>query len=441
MGAEKVEVIHTGYEPRPLQEKLHILLRRFNVLVCHRRFGKTVFAINEQIDQALRCEAKNPQYAYFAPTYSQAEKVAWEYIKEYTKKLPGVKVNESKLTITIFRKDRGDKIKIILMGAENIDAARGMYFDGVILDEFGDMDPRIWSQVIRPALMDRGGWAIFIGTPKGQNHFYDIYQVAKKQSANQNSDWFVALFKASETGILNEADLFAAKLEMDEDDYEQEFECSFTAANKGAYFGKLLLEAEQNGRIRDVPYDASLPVYTWWDLGIADSTAIWFTQPYSFSEHRVIDYHEDSGVGLDVYAREIQAKKYIYREHILPHDGGARSLETGKTRQETLRELLGQNPTVLKKHGVADGIQACRMILPKCYFDEKKTERGRECLKNFQKKWDAKNKIFSSAPLHNWASHGADAFRTFAMGHREESKIDKRNRPRTSMSEYDVLGR
>lgn len=435
--ASNVEVVRTGYSPRPLQQKLHVAMKRFNVLVCHRRFGKTVFSINELIDRSLRNTRKNPQYAYFAPFYSQAKKVAWDYLKEYTKHMPNVKVNESELTITIFRRDRDDRVKIMLMGADNIDAARGMYFDGVILDEYADMDPQIWTKVLRPALSDRMGWAIFIGTPKGQNHFYDVFLAAKRLG----KEWFTAVYKASETGIIPKTELEANRAIMSEDEYEQEYECSFAAALTGAYYGKQMEKLESQGRITKVPYDPALAVDTFWDLGMDDSTAIWMIQHHRF-EFRVINYIEDNGLGLESYVRMLFDTGYSFRRHYLPHDAAVRELGTGVSRQETLKNLGLRHITVLPKHNVADGISASRLVIPKCWFDYENCEVGINALKNYTKKWDAKNKVYMNTPLHNWASHGADAWRQFAMGMKpERDDVDVRRLPRSTKSDYDILGR
>ena len=187
------QIVTTGYSPRPLQAKIHRELKRFNVLVCHRRFGKTHLCLNEIIDRGLRCPHRNPQYSYVAPTYGQAKRVAWSILKEYVKDLPNLEINESELRIDIPRPHLGDHVRILLLGAENPGSVRGIYLDGVVLDEFAEMSPVIWSQVLRPALSDRLGWAIFIGTPKGTNAFYDLYRAAQ-----ENKEWYSAIFRASE---------------------------------------------------------------------------------------------------------------------------------------------------------------------------------------------------------------------------------------------------
>lgn len=434
-----VKKIETGYTPRVLQEKMHSALKRFNVIVCHRRFGKTVFSVNEMIDQALRCKRKDPQYAYVAPTYGQAERIAWDMLKNFTKDIPGVEYNQAKLMCTIPRPHMNDRIKFFLLGAENPDTIRGMYLDGAILDEFAEMDPRVWGQVIRPALSDRMGWAIFIGTPRGQNHFYDIHQVALK---NDSGNWYTVVYKASQTGIIPPEELKGMKAEMSDEEYLQELECSFTAALIGAYYGKIINEIEAEGKIAKIDHDPALLVDTFWDLGVGDTTAIWFIQQYR-TEIRVIDYLEMGGEGLPYYAKKIKEghrSKYNYRDHHWPHDGGSRDLSTGKERSTTMREL-GVRVSVAKRHSIEDRIDATRRMLPKCYFDREKCERGIQALKNYQRKWDPKNKIFLDKPLHDWSSHGSDAFGLAAMVMRpgDDRLSEKRNLPRIAETNYDIF--
>lgn len=402
MATQAAEIISSGYEPREHQAQVHLDLKRFNVLVCHRRFGKTVLGINELVDCAMECQLERPRFAYIAPLYKQAKQVAWDYLKAYTPFAEAVYESELRVDLP------GDR-RIQLFGADNPDALRGIYLDGVVVDEYGQMRPVVWTQILRPALADRLGWAIFAGTPKGKNAFADLYEAAVA-----DPDWYAAMFKASETGIVNASELQAARRDMSDEEYEQEFECSFTAAIVGAYYAKELAKADADGRIKAVPYDPSVPVHTAWDLGIGDSNAIWFLQRVANEVHW-IDYLENSGQGLDWYVRELQAKPYVYGTHLLPHDAEARELGTGKTRVETLA-TLGMKVKVVPIHRVDDGIHAVRQWLPLSWFDAQKCERGLEALRNYRREWDEKNGIFRSHPLHDWASHGADAARTAAMG-------------------------
>jgi len=434
----EVQQLSTGYNPRPHQVYLHNNFKRFNVVCAHRRFGKTVTVINELLDKALQNDHHNPQYFYIAPTFGAAKRIAWDYLKDFTKMLPGMKTNEAELRLEIPRPDRGDKIKIILLGAENPNAVRGVYADGVVIDEYAECDPIIWSQVIRPALSDRLGWCIFIGTPKGRNHFYDIFH--KTQGLD---DWFHAMFKASETKIIPESELMAARNTMSEEEFDQEYEVSFTAALVGSYYNKYLAALNEKGRLHAVvPHEPALPVYTAWDLGIGDATAIWFYQKF-MNEVRLIKYYENNGKGLSHYAEIVKSTKWVFETHYLPHDAAARDLSSGETRQKTMEQLLGKGTTkIVPRQNVDDGIHAVRMLLPKCVFDGKETKEGIECLLNYQKAYDSKNKIFKNSPLHDWSSHCADAFRVLAMGYEDPArKVARSNLPRQAESAYNVYGR
>jgi phage terminase large subunit len=420
-----MQKISTGYRPRPLQAEIHRRLARFNVLVCHRRFGKTVLCINELIDKALSCSLDRPRYAYVAPLYRQAKQAAWDYLKAYTGPLPGTKFNETELRV-----DLPNGARIQLFGADNPDALRGIYLDGVVLDEYGQMTPRVWTEVLRPALADRQGWAVFIGTPRGRNAFHTVFEHAQSQPR-----WHAALYRASETGILPAAELQAARDDMAEEEYEQEFECSFQAAIAGAYYGKLMSEAMADGRIGAAPWDPVLPVHTGWDLGIGDSTAIWFAQQVGREIHW-IDFYEASGVGLDHYAKMLGEKPYVWGEHLVPHDAAARELGTGKTRVETLA-TLGLRVRVVGLNAVDDGINAVRNLMPRSWFDAEKCSVGLEALKNYRREWDERLGVFRPRPLHDWSSHAADAARTMAMGLRPDKSAQ--NLPPTADGGYEVF--
>jgi hypothetical protein len=396
-----VELV-SPYEVRDQFKPLHARSTRWFVGVAHRRAGKTVADINELVIGALKCDLTNPRFAYVAPQLNQAKDIAWVYLKEYTAFL-SPKINESELWVEL---PGGKRIRIY--GADNPDRLRGIYLDGVVLDEFGDMDPTIWSQVIRPALSDRKGWACFIGTPKGKNTFHRLWT-----EAEGDPDWTRLMLKASETGLLDAKELSDARKMMSEDEYAQEYECSFEAAVKGAYYGKEMNDAEE--RIASVPYDPRLPVHTAWDLGVADSTVIWFAQ-VAGRETRLIDVLKGEGVGLDWYAKELQSRDYLWGNHYLPHDVEVRELGTGKSRKEVLAGL-GIKATVCPNIPIADGIQAVRMLLPTCWFDKDKCKHGIEALRMYRREFDEKRQEFRVNPLHDWTSHYADALRYFAVAH------------------------
>jgi len=413
--ASTVELV-SPYEVREQFMPLHGRKTRWFIGVAHRRAGKTVADINELVIGATKCRRPNPRFAYVAPQLNQAKDIAWVYLKEYTAFL-NPKINESELWVEL---PGGARIRIY--GADNPDRLRGIYLDGVVLDEFGDMDPTIWTQVIRPALSDRKGWACFIGTPKGKNTFHRLWV-----EAEDDPDWTRLMLKASETRLLDQKELADARKMMSDDEYAQEYECSFDAAVRGAYYGKELNEAEAGDRITSVPYDPRLQVHTAWDLGVADSTVVWFVQTVG-RETRFIDVLKGEGVGLDWYAKQLQDRPYVWGNHYLPHDVEVRELGTGKSRKEVL-EGLGISVTVCPNIPVADGIQAVRMLLATSWFDRAKCKEGIEALRMYRREFDDKRQEFRVNPLHDWTSHYADAARYFAVAHQERSTsvMKKRN--------------
>ena len=395
------------YKPRALQKILHgqIDKHRFSVIVLHRRAGKTVMAINHMLRAALTNKYLNPRYAFISPYRLQGKATAWDYIKQFAAKIPGTKFNESEL-----RCDLANGARITILGAENDQAIRGISLDGCVFDETQSIKPTIFPEVIRPALADRKGWCIFIGTPKGRNNFYQLYEQAKK-----NPKWYACTYKASETDILDEEELQAAKDVMSKDLYEQEFECSFQAAITGSYYGTIIEDLVREKRMVSNLYDEDIDVETWWDLGINDQTAIWFVQRYK-KEIRLIDYYENTSHGLDHYADVLKNKGFEYSTHIFPHDVKVRELGNyAKTRLEALLDL-GIVGEVAPKLSIEDGIESVRRNLINCWFDKDKCGTGIEYLKAYQKKWDDKAQVFKSKPQHSYASHCADAFRTGIAG-------------------------
>ena len=540
---KNIKKIKTGYVPRKIQLHLHQTLRRFNVMICHRRFGKTVLAVNQIIHRAICNPLKNPQYAYIAPTYKQAKLIAWQYFVDYTRHLPNVKANKSELTIYIERPDRicpltGEKdpdvIKLMLIGADDPDAIRGLYLDGGAIDEFAQCDPIIWGQIIRPALADRKKiaremgikydwannllepWIIFIGTPKGQNHFYRRYQSAQasekfcreyekshdlEEEEEQWADlekvhgityetsqvelkdilekisqevvddykrwrkysistqWFTAIYKASETGILALDEIEEMIEDLSKEEVEQELECSFTAAILGSYYGHLLVKAEEKGQICDLKYDPRYPVETFWDLGVGDKCTIWFRQKIGGKYH-YIDYYENNGKGVQHYIKVLDAKAswdgketevdeneemvlgygYRYGRHIWPHDGKVQEFGSGQSRQETARKQ-GLTVFIQPKQRIDDRINATRDRIKISYFDKEKCARGIECLYNYQKEFDSKLMVFKKTPKHDWSSHASDSFGYSALDDRdfEFQDVTDRYKPVQSNGDYDEL--
>ncbi len=406
-----VKRIVIPYKPREAFAGFHFRHQRWGCLVAHRRAGKTVACINDLIRRAFVDDKENGRYAYIAPYHSQAKSIAWDYLLRYTAEVR-TQANASELWVELLN---GARIR--LFGADNPDALRGLYLDGVVLDEFADMRPRVWGEIIRPLLADREGWAVFIGTPKGHNSFYDIWRTAK-----EHESWFCATVKASTSGLLPAHELQDAARGMTQDQYDQEFECSFEAAILGAYYGKEMREAEDSGRISAVPWDRAMAVYTAWDLGYHDDTAIWFYQ-VSQTEIHLIDYYAASGLSVDDYAREVTGKPYRYGKHWLPHDARAKTLASGgRSIIEQLGVHLG-GPSmmgIVPNLSVQDGIQAVRLMLPRCWFDKDSTYEATELLKQYQREWDEDRKAFRDKPRHDHTSHCADALRMLAVSWQQE---------------------
>lgn len=370
------------------------------------------------LDAAVRCDKKikkDGRFGYVAPYYVQAKDAAWTYAKRFAMLIPGAEINESELRIDFSH--NGARLR--LYGADNYDRMRGSYFDGVILDEYGDMHPAAWPEVVRPMLADRRGWAVFIGTPKGRNDFHAVWQksILKPGQEGYEPGWFSLMLKSSDSGLVDEDEIESIRATLTPEQFEQEMECNFDAAIQGAYYGKEIVEAERLGRIGVVEVDPVLPVHTAWDLGIGDSTAIWFFQ-VAPDGIRVVDFYENHGQGLPHYAAQLRSRGYNYGVDWVPHDARARELGSGRTRVETLIEL-GRKPRVVPGHTVMDGINAARVSFGSFWFDGARTKPGIEALRQYRAEYDEKTKAFKNNPRHDWTSHAADAFRYMAMAWKE----------------------
>ena len=398
--------ISTGYAPRDPQKEIHKSIKdnRWTVAVAHRRMGKTVCAINQLIHSALKCDKKNPQFAFISPTYNQSKRLAFDYLKEYTRPL-GAKVNVAELRVDFMGR------RISLYGADNPDSLRGIYLDGVCIDEVAQIHPNLFTEVIRPALSDRKGWALFLGTPKGANSFKALRDFADDPI---NDNWNLLEFKASQTGLIAEDELKDAEKSMGINAYNQEYECSFDSPIVGSYYGEMIKDIDGRNHIREIPSEASTQKYTAWDLGISDSTSIWVCETIG-GEVRLLDYYENHGQSLDHYIAWLDENGYRDYVHILPHDVQVRELQTGKSRYEFLTEA-GLNIDICPKHSVEDGIMAVRKMLPNAWFNKETTKFGLECLRNYRRVFNDKLNVFMEKPLHDWSSHCADAFRYLAIG-------------------------
>jgi phage terminase large subunit len=316
-----------------------------------------------------------------------------------------------------------------VVGSDNYESLVGSTPCGVVFSEWALADPNAWA-FLRPILVENDGWVIFITTPRGVNHAKTTFDLA-----SQDNNWFVQLLSNNETHVFTEQELETELKELQHDYgveegnalFRQEYHCSWLSALVGAYYGSHLDLAHRTGRICAVPIDRAVLVHTGWDLGVSDSTAIWFVQVVGRERH-LVDYHEGSGVGLDEYAKILQQKQqkygWVYGTHYFPHDVQARELgNKGLSRVDTLRGL-GIKPHVVPAHNKNDAINATRRLLDIAWIDEKRCERGLNALRNYRRAWDEQLKMFRDRPLHDWASHGADSLATFACGFR-----DLRERP------------
>jgi hypothetical protein len=374
------------------------------VLNCHRRFGKSILIILHLIKKALTNTKKNPRYYLIGPTFVSIKRVCWDYLKQYAGCIPGTTFNETEL-----RCDLPNGARITLLSSEDPDKIRGIYADGVCIDECSQMNPVLWNEILRPALSDRKGFAYFISTPQGMsNIFYDLYQ-----HALGDPEWLAYTAKASETKIIDQEELDAAKAQMGDTKYKQEFECDWIANIEGSIYGDIIKKLEEDKQITKVAYDPALEVHTAWDLGVDDQTVIIFFQLLG-NQILIIDYYENNREGLPHYVQVIKSKDYIYGEHYAPWDIDITEFSTGKTRKEVAYQL-GIRFRVLPKLNLEDGIHSLKMILPKCWIDNEKAKPLVDALRQYHRKYNEKMKMFSTKPVRDWSSHACDAARYLAM--------------------------
>lgn len=409
------------FEPRPYQVPLLKALdsgikRAF--CVWHRRAGKDKTYFNIVVKEALK---RVGTYFYLFPTYAQGRKVLWDgmdndgfkFIHHIPKQLiKSIHSQEMKVTL-----NNGSVIQIV--GTDDPDRIRGTNAIGWVFSEYAWHNPIVWTAIATPVLRANSGWAIFNTTPFGKNHAYDLWS-----SIQDDDAWFKQLLTIEDTynfdgnHIVTKEDIENdKKLGMSDEFIEQEYYCSFTANSQGFYYLKYITEAYKDGRITNVPYDSTIPVDTWWDIGVGDSTAIWFTQTVNKEIH-IIDYYENNSQGIEHYVKYLQSQPYYYNSWNFPHDMANIEFGTGRSRIEVLENMMVGNIelNILQKLPLEDGINAARVIFPRCYFDKTKCEVGLHALQNYRREWDDKRQEFRNKPLHDWCSHAADAFRYFATG-------------------------
>ncbi len=380
------------------------------VLVWHRRAGKEKTCWNFLISRAVQ---KVGIYYYFFPHFSQGRKILWDGVDKdgfrFLDHVPAQLVDGSpNATEMKVRLKNGSIIQVI--GTNNIDSIVGTNPCGCIFTEYALQDPTAW-QLIRPILVENGGWAVFNFTPRGSNHGKELFDMAQK-----NPDWFCQILTVKDTGIISEEDIQKERdAGMSEDFIQQEFYCSFTLGIEGSYYARYLQEARDEDRISNVPWDRQSRVSTAWDLGYGDSCAIGFYQLIG-NEIHLIDYYENHGEGLPHYAQIIKNKPYIYENHYAPHDIEAHAFSSGLSARE-VGSSLGIKfitlPTL--KLRLEDGIEAVRGLFPRVWIDAEKCKRLVKCLENYRKEFDQKMDSYKEKPRHDWASHGADMMRYLAI--------------------------
>ncbi len=424
---KKDNQVHPGlhnYFPRSYQiHPLAALDRGIKRVVCvwHRRAGKDKTFLNFTIKEMMR---RVGVYYHLFPTYGQGKRTIWDgigsdgkpFLSHFPESLVKTK-NETEMQVQTIN----GSIWQVVGTDRNLDNLVGPNPVGCVFSEYSIQDPRAWT-LLRPILRENGGWAIFIYTPRGENHGWDLAEVARQ---NPN-EWYYSFLTVADTvrdapgekgePVLTPEDIEAERREgMSEDMIQQEYYCSFQGSLEGAYYLKEMNDARKQDRIKEIPWDPKLPVYTCWDLGFDDSTSIWFFQTHGF-EIGFIDYEEEQHKGLPFYAKLLKEKPYTYAEHIFPHDIDVHEYGSGNTRR-SIAESLGIEPiTVAPKLSLQEGINATRSLLPRCYFDKDKCERGLACLRNYRHEKDEEKKVYKDKPQHDWACHGADALRTGATG-------------------------
>jgi hypothetical protein len=444
---DKIRLPANGWEPRPYQlpvwEALEAGAKR---LICcwHRRSGKDEVALHWA---AIAAHKRPAMYWHMLPEQAQARKAVWNAINPHTGKR---RIDEA-FPLELRETTREDEMLIRfkcgsiwqVVGSDNYNSLVGSPPAGVVFSEWALANPASWGY-LRPILVENGGWALFITTPRGHNHAKAMLDAAK-----EDPDWYAQVLSARETNVFSPQQL-ASELKGYADDFgieqgkalfEQEYMCSFDAAILGSFYAEELAIARAERRIGRVPSDRMVPVQTSWDLGYDDATAIWFIQVVG-REVRIVDYYEASGMGFDHYATVLEDKKkahhWRYSEHWFPHDVGAHELSTGTSRADTLRKL-GIVPTIVPSSNVSDGINATRRLISRAWIDEERCKEGLSALANYRREWDADRSVWKPKPVHDWSSHCADALRTFAEGFGDTTgPVEKKrygrdsNRPRRS---------
>jgi phage terminase large subunit len=423
------------YKPRPWAKAFHETQKRWIVLVLHRRAGKTTAALNHLQRDALKIP--NSRWAYIAPTYKQAKNIAWDLAKFYARVIPGIEFNEVELTIKYPNGSR-----LTLYGADNPDSLRGIGLWGVVFDEYSQQPSNIFTEIIRPALADHQGYAIWIGTPKGKNEFYRLYAGLDTEGNPRKDldDWQRLLLTVEDTQIIPQEELESARASMTADEFEQEWYCSFEASVRGAYYAREIAEARRKGRIKYVPYDPALPVHVVLDLGLGQALAAGFYQRIA-QEMRMIDYWEGSNKdGIPTAVKAIKDKPYVYGTVFLPHDAEHTEQGSEKTRLQTFKDLWpGVTVQIIPRLHVDDGIHKGKLMFARLWIDENNCQQFLDYISQYRQEWDENRGMFKEKPYHDFTSHAADVHRYAAVIENEmrNDAVEDYQQPSYEPGEYE----
>jgi len=392
------------YKPRARMVEFHQRKQRNAFLICHRRYGKTVACIAELVIRALYTKKKQAQFAYVAPFRSQAKAVGWAYLVQMTAGL-AIDVKVSELSVTL-----PNGAKIWLSGSDNVNALRGLYLDGAVLDEFAQIRPDLLEAVIMPCLLDRKGWLVIIGTAYGRlNKFFEFYEKAR-----DDENWYFDDIKVYDSGVIPLEEIERIKEAISEAKFEQEFCNNFSAELVGTYYAGQINEIEKEGRINsEVHWQRDLPVQVAFDIGRGDNTVAWFWQETPHGIHW-IDFYTNNGEQAQHYIDMLKDKPYTLSRVHLPHDAKALTFSTLKSALEQFVDAFEGTDTqvnIVPKLSVEDGIEAVRQMLKYSHFDAERCYYGIECLRVYRKKWDEVRQVFMKTPLHDYSSDASDSFR------------------------------
>lgn len=424
------------WRPRDYQKGLWQYLQKGGkraVAIWHRRSGKDEIALHWT---CVAAHKRIGNYWHMLPQAAQARKALWDAVDPYRMKrridiaFPPELRKKTRNSDMFIEFKCGSTWQVI--GSDNYNSLVGSPPVGNVFSEWSIANPAAWGY-LSPILEENGGWALFITTPRGNNHGASVYRLGLEEES-----WFASRLTAEQTGMVS-----AERLEQIHKEYivtygkvmgsalfEQEYMCSFEAAILGAVYGEEMAEMRNDGRIGDVPYNTALPVETWWDIGL-DGTAIWFVQRNRDGTIRAIDYEGDHQKKIGHYVKLVQGKPYVYNQHLLPHDGDNEDIRADSVKDQA--NDLGMKMTVRPRTSLLAGIMQTRSMLSIMFMDAIKCEQGISALTNYRNIWDEEKRVLSLTPLHDWSSHGADALRTGAgskPGKDAMNMSERRRRPK-----------